>query len=187
MPDGVSLLPRRKGLTSLLLRRCSRRLRVRWRLSRTRLAPRGTPERISQSGAADSTSSRTAKQRGGGSHLRRTVSICAVAPARLMHPGAGRGASPRTRESPMASQATRAAEGGATSSDSCDGGAAKERQVAAGDAIGRASGSPRGRMRQPGWRNRSRTKETKPDPTDADGCVILSAHSVTLTCVLRSA
>src|SRR5215510_7885194 len=72
--------------------RRSRRLRSHWRLSRARLAPRGAPEYISQSGAADCDyeSSRT------------------VAPARLMHPGARRGAS-RAGMPPTASEAMRAA------------------------------------------------------------------------------
>src|SRR5262245_63317898 len=47
--SGPSRLPRRKSLTRLLLRRRSRRLRVRWRLSRTGLAPRGTPDCLRRS------------------------------------------------------------------------------------------------------------------------------------------
>ena len=73
--------------------RRSRRLRRHWRLSRARLAPRGAPEYISQSDAADCDTT---------PHSR------ALAPARLMHPGARRGAS-RAGMPPTASQALRAA------------------------------------------------------------------------------
>jgi hypothetical protein len=78
-----------------------------------------------------------------------------VRACRLIRPGARRKRVPRGARTPTASEATRGAEAGATSSGSCDGGAPKDRQASAGDAGGRASDPPRGRACQPDQRERS--------------------------------